>query len=56
MVSVVHSLLLTLRTLARSRAALHLENLALRHQLYVLQRTRCAPSTTFAGADNYFCR
>jgi hypothetical protein len=40
MVSVVHSLLLTLRTLARSRAALHLEILALRHQLEVLERTR----------------
>ena len=40
MTSVVRSLLLTLRTLARSRAALHLEILALRHQLDVLQRTR----------------
>src|SRR6476661_8309424 len=40
MVSVLRSLLLTLRTLARSRAALHLEILALRHQLDVLQRTR----------------
>ena len=40
MVSVLLSLLLTLRTLARSRAALHLEILALRHQLDVLQRTR----------------
>src|ERR1700730_9746040 len=40
MTSVLHSLLLTLRTLARSRAALHLEILALRHQLDVLQRTR----------------
>jgi hypothetical protein len=34
------SLLLTLRTWARSRAALQLEVLALRHQLQVLQRTR----------------
>ena len=34
------SLLLPLRTLAYSRAALHLENLALRHQLDVVQRTR----------------
>ena len=40
MVSVLRSLLLTLRALARSRAALHLEILALRHQLDVLQRTR----------------
>ena len=34
------SLLLTIRTWARSRAALQLEILALRHQLQVLQRTR----------------
>src|SRR5204862_1822003 len=34
------SLLLTLRGFARSRAALHLEILALRHQLQVLQRSR----------------
>jgi hypothetical protein len=34
------SVLLTLRTWAHSRAALHLEILALRHQLQVLQRTR----------------
>jgi putative transposase len=34
------SLLLTLRTSARSRAALQLEVLALRHQLQVLQRSR----------------
>jgi putative transposase len=40
MISVLRSLLLTVRTLARSRAALHLEILALRHQLDVLQRTR----------------
>ena len=40
MISVLRSLLLTLRTLARSRGALHLEVLALRHQLDVLQRTR----------------
>ena len=38
--SVLLSLLLTLRTLARSRAALELEVLALRHQLEVLKRTR----------------
>jgi hypothetical protein len=40
MVPVWRALLLTLRTLARSRAALQLEILALRHQLEVLQRTR----------------
>ena len=33
------SLLLTLRGLVQSRAALHLEVLALRHQLHVLQRS-----------------
>jgi putative transposase len=38
--SVFLSLLLTLRTWARSRAALQLEVLALRHQVQVLQRTR----------------
>ena len=38
--SVLLSLILTLRTWARSRAALHLEVLALRHQLHVLQRNR----------------
>ena len=37
--SALPSLLLTLRTLARSRAGLQLEILALRHQ-QVLQRTR----------------
>jgi hypothetical protein len=40
MTSVLRSLLLILRTLARSRAALQLEIPALRHQLDVLQRTR----------------
>jgi hypothetical protein len=38
--SVLLTLLLTLRTWARSRAALQLEVLALRHQLQVLQRSR----------------
>ena len=38
--SVLLSLLMTLRTWARSRAALQLEILALRHQLQVLQRAR----------------
>jgi putative transposase len=40
MMSVLLSLVLTLRTLARSRAALQLEILALRHQPQVLQRSR----------------
>jgi putative transposase len=40
MMSVLVSFLLTLRTWARSRAALQLEVLALRHQLQVLERTR----------------
>jgi len=40
MTSVLISLLQTLRGLARSRAALHVEVLALRHQLHVLQRSR----------------
>jgi hypothetical protein len=38
--SVLLSFLLTLRTSARSRAALQLEVLALRHQVQVLQRTQ----------------
>ena len=40
MTSVLLSLLLTLRGLAQSRAALHLEVLALRHRLQVLERSR----------------
>ena len=40
MITVLVSLLQTLRGLVQSRAALHLEVLALRHQLQVLQRTR----------------
>lgn len=36
---VVVSVLLALRSLVRSRAALHLEILALRHQLRVLERS-----------------
>jgi hypothetical protein len=39
MISVLRFLLLTLGTLACSRAARHLEVLALRHKLEVLQRT-----------------
>ena len=40
MMSVLVSFLMTLRTSVRSRVALQLEVLALRHQLQVLQRTR----------------
>src|ERR1700682_4255406 len=40
MMSVLVSLLLTLRSWAHSRASLQLELLALRHQLNVLQRSR----------------
>jgi putative transposase len=40
MMAVLISLLLTLRGVTQSRAALHLEMLALRHQLQVLQRSR----------------
>ena len=40
MTSVLMSLLAMLRGAVRSRAALHLEMLALRHQLQVLQRSR----------------
>ena len=40
MMSVLISLLLTLRGIVRSRAVLHLEVLALRYQLQVLQRSR----------------
>ena len=47
--SVVISLLLTLRTSLRHRAALHLEILALRHQLQVVERSR--PRVRLTGAD-----
>jgi len=40
MISVLLSLLQTARGLVRSRAALHLDVLALRHQLQVMQRSR----------------
>jgi hypothetical protein len=40
MISLLISLLATRRGLVRSRAALHVEVLALRHQLLVLQRSR----------------
>ena len=51
MMSVLLTLLLSLRTWARSRAALQLEVLALRHQLQVLQRTR--PRLRLAKADRW---
>ena len=44
------SLLATLPSILRSRAALELENLALRHQIGVLQRSaRKAPQVDSAG-------
>src|ERR1700720_4243527 len=53
MMSVLVSLLQTLRTWARSRAALQLELLALRHQLNVLQRSR-PRRLQLAKADRWF--
>ena len=50
MISVIVSLLLTLRGSARSHAALQLEVLALHHQLQVLQRTR-SPRLRLTSAD-----
>jgi hypothetical protein len=52
MMSLLVLLLLTLRTWARSRAALQLEVLALRHQLQVLQRTR-RPRLPLAKTDRW---
>jgi hypothetical protein len=40
MIAVLISLVLTLRSVVQSRVALHVELLALRHQLQVLQRSR----------------
>ena len=51
--SVLLSFLLTLRASARSRVALELEILALRHQLQVLQRTR-PRRLRLAKADRWF--
>jgi hypothetical protein len=46
--SVFVSLVFALRSAARSRAALHLEILALRHQVAVLNRSRLwLPETSF---------
>jgi putative transposase len=53
MMSVLLSLLLALRTWARSRAAPQLEILALRHQLQVLQRTRSRRVLRLAKADRW---
>ena len=50
MASVLVSLLHSLRFLARSRASLHLEILALRHQLAVVNRTR-RPRLRLTSAD-----
>ena len=52
MLSVLISLRLTLRGIVRSRAALHLEILALRHQLQVLQRSR-PRRVRLANADRW---
>ena len=49
--SVFLTLLLTLRSGARSRAALQLEVLALRHQLLVLSRSRRPQRLRLAAAD-----
>ena len=50
MASVVVSLLHSLRFLVRSRASLHLEIIALRHQLAVVNRSR-RPRVRFATVD-----
>ena len=52
MMSVVFSLLLSARVWARSRAALQVEMLALRHQLQVLERSR-RRRLRLSGADRF---
>jgi hypothetical protein len=47
---IVVSVLLSLRSLVRSRAALHFEILALRHQLHVVERSR-RPRLRLTSAD-----
>ena len=47
---IVVSVMLSLRSLVRSRTALHLEILALRHQLHVLERSR-QPRLRLTAAD-----
>jgi hypothetical protein len=49
-VSVIVSLVFALRSAGRSRAALHLEIRALRHQLAVLNRSR-SPRLRLTAAD-----
>ena len=51
MASVVVSLLHSLRFLVRSRASLHLEILALRHQLTVVNRSRGTPPHDIGRPD-----
>jgi hypothetical protein len=55
MTSVLISLFAMLRGIVRSRAALHLEILALRHQLHVLQRPR-PRRLRLAKADRWLWR
>jgi len=50
---IVVSVLLSLRSLVRSRAALHLEILALRHQLQILERSR-RPRLRLTAVDRLF--
>jgi hypothetical protein len=50
--SVIISLLATLRASLRTRVALQLEILALRHQLHVLERTRPHPVLCENSADD----
>ena len=52
MTSVLISLLTTVRGVLRSRAALHLEVLALRHQVQVLQRSQ-SRRLQLANADRW---
>src|SRR5262245_22494583 len=49
MISVLVSMILSVRSWLQSRAELHLELLALRHQLYVLNRSRPRPVKACAG-------
>jgi len=54
MAAVLISVLATVRGVVRSRAALHLEILALRHQLHVLQRSQ-RRRIHLAKADRWLC-
>ena len=53
MTSVVLSLFYSLRFIIRSRVSLHLEIIALRHQIAVVNRSR-RPRLRFTGADRIF--